>query len=163
MDFLRSNTDLILYRKDIRMGKNIIIVYSLVVLSLILLGCTAESNWQSIFRHNIIEPIPQSVSDFKYQKDASAMHGAIIFLFKACKSDVDLIITKRNLDRFLNYEQLPEFVKDILKDKFKNVSWWHPVELESMDIFGLTWRSGREPHVLVIFVGKEDVGYGMLI
>ncbi len=141
---------------------NIFIIFLLVFLSLILVGCVKGADWQSFFRHNILEPIPQSVMDFKYQKDTSAMHGAIIFLFNAQKSDVDLIITKRNLDKFSDYEQLPDFVKYVIKNRFKNISWWYPEELKSMGIFGLSWGND-EPHALVIFVGKQSMIYGILI
>ncbi|MCK5475852.1 MAG: hypothetical protein KAI71_04705 [Candidatus Pacebacteria bacterium] len=109
-----------------------------------------------LFEHNIISPIPHSVSNIKSHIDRSAMHGAILFIFSANNNDAEEIIKINSLSK---YEKIPDEVRYII-NLGNDVKWWKSsVELEKMKIYGKMTKNEYDWGALFIFIDAKNTNY----
>ncbi len=112
---------------------------------------------KNLFRHNIINPIPQSVVNIKSYKDKSAMHGAIIFKFSANENDTKEIIRINSLSK---YEEIPDEISYIITNRFNDIGWWKSSdELEKMKIYGKLTENEYDWNALFIFIDDSNTKY----
>jgi len=95
----------------------------LILLLGLLAGCQTDPT--SMFERHVLSPIPQEVTDIKYHKDRSAMHGPMFFRFQADKVQVEAIIRKHNLTALTT--DLP-VVQTLNRLAHKKAQWWTPSE-----------------------------------
>ena len=111
---------------------------------------------KSLFKYNVINPIPQSVVDIKYYKDKSATHGPIIFSFSANDNDTEKIIKINNL---LEHEEIPHVFRSSLH-RFSDIGWWKSLsELEKMKIYGKLTENEYDWNALFIFIDDTNTRY----
>lgn len=141
----------------IAMKKYKIIIISLVVLaSIFFLAFNFLFSSKKLFEHNIISPVPKSVSNIKSRIDRSAMHGAIIFTFSANDNDTEEIIKINSLSK---YEKIPDEVGYVI-NLGKNVEWWKSsFELEKMKIYGKITKNEYDWEALFIFIDAKNTNY----
>ena len=112
---------------------------------------------ETLFKNNIINPIPQSIVDIKYHKDKSVMHGAIIFSFSANNNDVEEIIKINSLSE---YSKIPDIISHSINNKFNSIEWWKSsTELEKMKIYGKLTENEYDWNALFIFIDDTNTKY----
>lgn len=113
-------------------------------LILILAGCGSFDN-ETMFKSNVINPIPDSIKNINMSKDHSAMHGALFFDFESNKSGIALIIHKNNLK---HEEEIPDAINAIVS----HAPWASETKSNHIQIYGKIVKEKYEWHALYLFV-----------
>lgn len=125
--------------------------FSKIILALTLchLGC-GGFNDKVMFQRNIVDPVPESITNITMFKDRSAMHGALFFEFEANEVAVADIIKKNQLNQEGN---IPEVIQSIIS----NAPWVDMIDFNSVKVYGKMIRGEYEWHALYLFVAKNKV------
>lgn len=139
------------------MKKLIIILLIVIFISAFAFSRTFYSP-ERLFKLHVLSEISETINNLKYYQDKCGMHGPIIFVFEASLQDINKIITNNNL---IKYERIPEFASALLSHIDKHaLACWKPLqELKQMKIYGKEDKSSYEPHLIFIFVDKEEHVY----
>lgn len=121
-----------------------------ILLSLIcILACSKVKT--NLFEVNIINPIPESVKNIHIVKDRTSVHGVLFIKFEVNRKDLNLIITKNNLNKV---KQVPSVIQQV----FKNNPWGKTlVNVMKDEIFGKVISGKYEWHALYLFVDNNKV------
>ena len=139
------------------MKKFKVIIIGLVILaSIFFLAFNFSFSAKKLFEHNVINPVPKSVSSIKSHIDRSAMHGAMIFTFSANDNDTEKIIKINSLSR---YDEIPDEVSYVM-NLGQDVEWWKSSpELEKMKIYGKITKNEYDWGALFIFIDAKNTSY----
>ena len=121
----------------------------IVILMFILVGCGSSNN-ESMFKGNLINPIPNSIKNINMVKERSAMHGALFFDFESSEKDLNLIIQKNNLNQ---EKEIP----DIIKSVTTNAPWVNEIKSKNIKIYGKILEEKYEWHALYLFVAEKKI------
>ena len=122
----------------------------LIVISMfIIVGCGSSNN-ESMFRGNVINPIPNSIKNINMAKDRSAIHGALFFDFESSGKDLNLIIQKNNLNQ---KKEIPNIIESIAS----NSPWVNEIKSKNIKIYGKILEEKYEWHALYLFVAEKKI------
>jgi hypothetical protein len=107
------------------------IAITLIVLSLS--GC-GKPDPIRMFKLHVIDPIPISVTEVKYQQGNLGMHSPLFFNFKVSQDDLRMILAYQRATPFSRMPWHLEMINDRVQ---KDIIWWKTAEeLNKMKIYG---------------------------
>ncbi len=124
-----------------------------VILMLLFLICILACSRvkTNLFEVNILYPIPESVKNIHIVTDRSSMHAVLFINFEVNRKDLNLIITKNNLQKV---KQIPTIIQQV----FKNNPWGKTLGKAMKDeVFGKIIRNKYEWHAFYLFVANNKV------
>ena len=68
---------------------------------------------KSIFKHQVINPIPASVINLHCAKDWGGMHGPMACSFKISERDIESIVSQNKLTRILALPEYPKMLAEL--------------------------------------------------
>ncbi len=137
--------------------KQVILIAVLIISFSLIFTFSYLFSTETLFKNNIINPIPQSITDIKYHKNKSAMHGAMIFSFSANSNDTEEIIEINSLSE---YDKMPDIISYLIDDRFNNIEWWKSLaELEKMKIYGKLIENEYNWNALFVFTDNTNTKY----
>jgi hypothetical protein len=107
--------------------------FAIILIVLSLLGC-GKPNIIRMFKLHVIDPIPASVTEIKYQQGNLGMHSPLFFNFKVSQDDFRMILAHQKTTPFSQMPWHLEMINDRIQ---KDIVWWKTSEeLNKMKIFG---------------------------